>query len=442
VRRGPAVELALIVTWATAGACTPAVGDEPAPEFMQWDPAPPRVPSPTGLIVNPTTGLVDFSRAGISVSQDCAAQQSLPEAACEFEQYLQTLDGFPTVTPAAAPASAQLDPTTLTLGDNVLALTASGAAITNVEVGFDDVDFLTVTPTASWDLGASYWFAVRGYDHGVRTMAGGEVVGSPTQFLLKQERPLDCGVSDPSQLDRSCPAYDLLLGQGLAPADAAKTLASLEQARLAYLRAGAWDLVAAAGIPKSEVAVLWGFPIHTQSVAEVSPPAIVPQITAANQIRVAVHGPVDATTVSPFVAKQQSGSVVLMDLDDVLKKDLVNGLPQVDAQLVDGSIVITGAAPFSPGHNVGVFFTNAIHDDQGRPLVPSPVSVLLTLQGSLVDADGNSTVSGVSDADAATLEPGRQKLAGLFENTSLVGLTGVDRSKLVYCFAFPFEPPP
>jgi hypothetical protein len=441
VRRGPAVELALIVAWATAGACTPAVGDDPAPEFMQWDPAPPRVPSPTGLIVNPTTGMIDFSRAGISVSQDCAAQQSLPEAACEFDQYLQKLDGFPTVTPAAAPASAQLDPTTLTLGDNVVALTASGAPVTGVEVGFDDSNFLTVAPTSSWDLGATTWFAVRGYDHGVRTTTGTEVVGSPTNSLLKQESPLDCGVSDPSLLDRSCPAYDLLLSQGLAPADAATTLATLEQARLAYLQAGAWDLVAEAGIPKSEVAVLWGFPIHTQSVAELTT-AIVPQISAANQIRVAVHGPVDATTVSPFVAKQPGGSVVLMDLTAVLNKDLLDGLPLVDAQWSNGSIVITGAAPFTPGDKIGLFFTSDIHDDQGRPLVPSPVSVLLTLRGSLVDGTGKSTISGVSDTDAATLEAGRQQLAVLFENTSLVNLTGIAPGRLVYCYAFTFEPPP
>jgi hypothetical protein len=442
VRRGPAVELGLIVVWAAAGACTPAVGGNPPPAPMQREDTPPPVPSPTGLIVNPMTGLIDFSLAGISVSPDCAGQQTLPQAACEFDRYLETLDGFPTLTPAAAPASTKLDPTTLTLGDNVVALSASGAAVTDVEVGFDDGGFLTVAPASSWDLGATNWFAVRGYEHGVRTTTGAEVVGSPTQFLLKQESPLDCGVSDPSQLDRTCPAYDLLLSQGLPPASAATTLGRLEQGRLAYLQAGVWDLVAAAGIPKAEVAVLWGFPVHTHSVAEISPPTIVPTVTAPNEIRVAVHGPVDATTVSPFVAKQQSGSVVVMDLTDVQKPDLVNGLPLVDAQWIDGSIVVTGAAPFTPGDTIGLFFTNDIHDDQGRPLVPSPVSVLLTLQGSLVDANGASTVSGVSDSDAAMLELGRQQLATLFENTSLVALTSIDREKLVYCFAFPFVAPP
>ncbi len=434
----------LFVTWALGG-CTPSIADDPVPGAMQWDSAPPRTPSPTGLLVSTTTGLIDFSLADISVSGDCAAQQVMPEASCELDQYLQTLDGFPTVTPAMAPASQALDQQTLTLGDNVVALTASGAPVTDVDVRFDvgtgyGDGFLTVTPKSTWDLGASYWFAVRGYDQGVRTTTGGEVVGSPTQFLLKQERPLTCGVSDPSLLDRSCPGYDLLLGEGLAPADAASALGRLERARLAYLDAGVWDLVAAAGIPKSEVAVLWGFPVHTNSVAELSP-TIVPQVIAPNQIRVDVHGPVDPATVSPFVAKQRKGSVVLMDLTDVPKPDLVNGLPQIDAQLSGGSILITGAAPFPTGDIIGLFFTDDLHDDQGNPLVASPLSVLLTLQGSLADESGHSTISGVSDSDARTLEAGRQQLAPVFDSSTLVGLTGVARNRLVYCFAFTFEPP-
>ena len=128
---------------------------------------------------------------------------------------------------------------------------------------------------------------------------------------------------------------------------------------------GAWDVVAAAGIPKSEVAVLWGFPTHTNSVVEVNAPAPVPQVIAPNQIQVAVHGPIDPATVVPFVVKQQPGTVVLMDLDAVAKGDLVNGLPVIDAQVVNGNIVITGQNPFPANHTIGLFFTNGLHDPAG-----------------------------------------------------------------------------
>jgi hypothetical protein len=127
-----------------------------------------------------------------------------------------------------------------------------------------------------------------------------------------------------------------------------------------------------------------------------------------------------------------------MDLDAVAKGDLVNGLPVIDAQVVNGNIVITGQNPFPANHTMGLFFTNGLHDPAGIPLVASPVSVLLTLQGSLVDADMHSVISGLSDAQAAVAEAGRRQLQPLFDNAALTGITGIRRDDLVYCFAFNF----
>ena len=66
------------------------------------------------------------------------------------------------------------------------------------------------------------------------------------------------------------------------------------------------------------------------------------------------------------------------------------------------------------------------------------MSKLLTLHGSLVDADGHSTISSVADANAAQLEVGRQQLAMLFDNAMLASLTGgwLTREELIYSFAF------
>ena len=70
-------------------------------------------------------------------------------------------------------------------------------------------------------------------------------------------------------------------------------------------------------------------------------------------------------------------------------------------------------------------------------LVPSPISVLLTLRGTLVDpATGHSTISTVADADAAQLEVGRVQLATLFDNAFFQPLTGIGRDNLVYGYAF------
>src|SRR5262249_2597584 len=159
----------------------------------------------TALVVNPQTGRIDFSLAGISIPDDCSTQQALTQAQCQFDQWLQTLNGFPTVTSASAPASGPLDPATLTLGagQNVVVVAAKGnlvATPADVTVDFSTASSsVTLTPALPWTLGEFYWMAVRGYANGVRDAAGGEVVGSPTMALLKQDTSLTCDATDANQ---------------------------------------------------------------------------------------------------------------------------------------------------------------------------------------------------------------------------------------------------
>ncbi|HEY4395366.1 MAG TPA: hypothetical protein VGP64_14950 [Polyangia bacterium] len=445
---------------AAAGACTPDVGSSRIPTAMQFDltTAPPRAPQPTALIVNPQTGLIDFSLAGTPIPADCSTQTALTPAQCQFDQWLQTLDGFPSLTTASAPASGPLDRTTLTLGTNVDVFAcdpkaaggcaANGAPVTSgLAVDFDPTsNSLTVTPPGPWTLGELYWMGVRGYANGIRDTAGAPVVGSPTMALLREDSPLTCGATDPSQVKPDCAGYQVV-AQGNpmpTPTAAAMQLFQLEAIRLAYLGGGGFDAMTASGLPKDELAVLWGFPIHTNSVPLLLPgTAAVPVVPAANQIVVGVQGPVDAATVSAFVAKVQSGPVVVMDLTAAAAGDLDAGFPPLGAAYLPtpgaalpGAIAIQFAAPFPAGHEIGLFFTNAIHSPDGAPLVASPVSVLLRLTAPLVDSAGHSTVSGVGDTDAAVLEAGRQALAPLFDNPIFTPLTGVTRANLVYCYAF------
>jgi hypothetical protein len=432
-----------------AGACTPEVAHDAIPEEMEFEPQaiPPRVPEPTSLIVNPTTGLLDFSLAGTPVPADCATQTQMPQAQCEFFRYLQTLDGYPTVTPARTPTSATgLDAATLTLGDNIVVVDAQSGAVrtdANAAVGFDAAGrYLTIAPRPSWGVGKFYWLAVRGYASGVRGLSAtgskSEVVGSATQYLLKQETSLTCGAASVEEVNPQCPAV-ALLGQGRSETVAAAAALQLEQIRVGYAMAGAWDIVAAAGIPKAEVAVLWGFPVHSASVPELDPKGgLIPRVTAPDEIRIAVQGPVDPATVSAFIVTVQPGSVVTMDLTAAQAGDSVGGFPQTDASYLDGAIVIKGRQPFVGGHQYGIFLKRSIHAPGGAPLVASPVSVLLTARGSLVDAQGHTNVSAVSDADAAMLEQGRLQLAALFDEAIFQPLTGITREELVYCFAFPF----
>lgn len=435
-------------------ACVPTLPKDPVPEAMEFDPQsfPPRVAQPTDLVID-AMGHIDFSLAGLTLPADCASQTTLSPAECEFDQYLQTLDGFPTLTPAQAPVTAPLDPSTFTpeSGNVVVFAHKAQQPVSDLQIGFQPTgDYLTLRPK-HWAVNEFYWAAVRGYANGVKAVGGAEVVGVPAQFLLKQETSLTCGATTADNIDPTCPAFALLSQQPVP--GAAQTPSQLEAIRRSLLQLEAirqslqdrhaWEDIAAAGIPKDEVAVIWGFPTHSNSVAELDPsPAamIVPQLTMQNQqIKVAVQGPVDPASVTPFIRGQQNGSVLVMDLTAAAANDLVDGLPPVTATFADGTIVITGAAAFQTGHQIGLFFTSAIHDapgDAGRPLVSSPVSKLLTLRAPLLGANNRSALSSVSDADAQLLEAGRQQLAVLFDNPTFAQLTGVSRDTLVYCFAF------
>jgi hypothetical protein len=426
----------------SAFGCTPDVGNDPVPEAMEFDTeaTPPRVPQPTGLVVNPATGHIDFSLAGTPLPEDCDEPSAFSPAECGFNQYLESLDGFPTVAPATAPATAELDADTLTFGENVLVLPAKNPRMApNLVLAFDPAKrALTLRPTPAWEIGETYFVAVRGYGGGVRAASGSEVVGSPTMSLIKQDESLTCGAATPEALDPECPALRLL-AQNQPEEQARSSVFTLEAIRSGYQASGVWEAMAALGLPKSEVAVLWHFPVHSASVAEIDPAAgLLPRVTAADEIRVAVHGAVDPASVTAFVVREQTGSVVLMDLTAAAGGDLVAGFPRIAAAYVDGEIVLEASKDFVAGHQYGVFMTRDVKDLDGESLVPAPISVLLTSTAPLVDEDGKSQLSTVPDADAALLESGRAELATLFDNPVFGPLTGITREALVYCFAFAF----
>ena len=89
-----------------AAGCTPDVGADPTPTAMEFDlvHAAARAAADR-LIVNPQTGRIDFSLAGTPLPDDCATQHGAAGSGVPVRQWLQTLNGFPTVTPASAPAT-------------------------------------------------------------------------------------------------------------------------------------------------------------------------------------------------------------------------------------------------------------------------------------------------------------------------------------------------
>lgn len=424
--------------------CAPEVGGDPVPEALEFDLAasPPRVPEPTSLLVNPVSGHIDFSLTGLDLPEDCAAQRVLPEAECEFDQYLESLDGFPTSSVARAPATAELDLSSLDVGEDLVIVAArSRQPVTDVEVDFQrETRSLVISKNEGWDVGEFYWLGVRGYANGVRARNGAEVVGSPTSFLLKQDVSLTCGAASPETIEDDCPALSLV-SSGRTPAEARGALLALEAVRAGYDAGGGYALMQGLGLPKAEIAALWGFPVHSAPVAELDPSAgVVPRITERG-LAIGVKGELDPSTLRA-PAPGAPGSVVLLDLTAVLEGDLASAFHPAAPAFESGNIELVLGAPLDAERTYALFITRSVRDQRGTSLVPAPVSKLLTLRGRLIDDAGKSQLSRVGDDQAAALEQGRAALAPLLDDPAFQAASGITREELVYGFVLqPGESP-
>jgi hypothetical protein len=461
---------------AFAVGCAADLPQEPAPSFveLEFDPGAGKTSQPTSLAIDPDSGSIDLSRAGIDVPDEpgaCVEQSALSVAQCELDQYLERLDGFPSLAPATTPASDAIDLSTATAGDNVVLydLTQS-QAVGDVNVGYDaDSAQLVIDTEPGWQLGHSYLVGIRGYEHGIRSERGAPGCASIAYALLKGSRSLSCGATKAEQIDARCEYYPLFASdprfvrlpaarRRLAIAD---NLLQLEQLRRYYrgeTPASSTDLWGTlqdvADMDRDEVAIGWLFPVQTASVVELDPKrGLVPQIAGPDVIELAVKGTLDPATLSAFSLQNGAGTVFLLNVD-VLQADPLDprALPPFTASYADGQIVLTATDPDNglvAGATYAVLLSDELTSEGGAPIVPSPVTVLLRSRGALVDEQGRSQVAGVSAADAAELEQGRARFAALLDDPMLQLATqsdarpnGLTRERIAYLFGFPFEAPP
>jgi len=480
LRRQPWVAGWVGVALLAASTCAPDIANDRPPDVMQFDPTadPPRSPEPNSVVINPDTGLIDFGILGTWLPANASECQDyahvLGVAQCEFYLYLQTLDGFPSVSPVRAPATAPLDlasvvPATDTAPGTLFVLDREGAEIvSDVRLGWrDKTGYFTIESPTGWKLGHNYVMAVRGYDAGVRAADGNRVVASSTYFMLRQTESLvDCAPDAPDPvpvaqqtLDPACKWFALANMQ-LHDADAAaQTLFTLEALRQGFHHADLWTILdQIADMPREEVAIVWSFPIHTQSVAELNPSTgTVPQVADSRSIRLSVKGPIDPDSLIPFdmlgpPLPGDKGTVILLNLTALAAGNTFGGFPEFTTHLTtDGSIGIQTTDPMTDGDLYGIILTvpsaeddaarNGVTSPDGRPIVPSPVTVLLRSRGPIVDAAGESLVSGITDEDGAVLEAGRLQLMDLLDDPTFTTAAKVTRENVAYLYAFEFPNP-
>lgn len=444
--------------------CAPELGDDPVPAYFEFDPsgAEPRVPLPNIVLVNQDTGLLDYGLP--NDPEACVSLASMPGAMCEFLQFMQGMDGFPSQATVSIPVSAPLDLATVT-SDNLVVF--AFAPRQNLDITFDDATRqLVVASQTSWDLGGTFVVAIRGYDDGVRSAAGDRVVAPVIYNLLKREESLiSCNPDPPDpdellspEVDRSCKFF-ILLSEGLDPDDPADAdavaaveaqIVDLERLRQGFLGAALWEATELiAGIPKDEVAMVFAFPIHSGPVVELDPGAgKVPEVVDESTIRLAVHGNLDPATVvaglGPFTPAR---TVALLNLTKLAENDLTGGVPTFDATVIAGNLEMTTAAPLVPGDRYGIVLATvtpfsadrpAVRNLAGVPLVPPPAVVMLRSRHPVYDeVTGRSNLSVVGDNEAQALEEARLLLSELLDDE----LFPLDREQIGYLFAFEMPSP-
>ncbi len=427
--------------------CAPDIAtDDDLPEILPFDPAavPAQIPQPTHLVIDPATGLISFAAVGVQVPADCATASTMSQAQCEFYQYLEQLDGFPTDLEATVPASAAPTLASLTATHNLVAVdTSSGQLATDLLVRWDAATKqIAFVPKSGWEIGRSYHLGVRGYDDGIRSEQGKRFVSSVPYLLFKQTESLTCGATTAADLRSDCPFAALLAGPGISQEQLFRDLSDLEAIRVSYDKdLGLWDVLDSKGhLPKEQVAAAWSFPTHSSSVIELNPTlGKLPKVTSPQTIELQVKGPIDEDSLSVW-ALGGAGSVFLLDLTELEKMDLAKGIPAFAIEVEGSKLTLRTTAAMTDGHLMALLVTKEAKGG-GRSLVAAPMTVLLRGRGKLLDEAGHSTVEGVSDADASQLEPGRVDLGLLLDDPLFSQLTKLAREDIVYVYAFTFPTP-
>ncbi len=426
---------------------------------------PPLVPTPNDLAINPATGLVN---APVDPASPPAQQEFITD-------YVNTLDGFvPAVTASTSVVGGTLDAATVNAASVlVIDLTLQGP-VAGAGIAYDSTaNAIGITaPGGAWQKGHHYGVAVLSGTGNITANSGKPVVGSDIWALVRSKASL---VSCANPSDPTTCASALTL----APLSTAQAL-ELEQLRLAY--APILDGFEANGIPRSSIALLWTFQIASFPVTTFDPANnVIPfpnDLLLANRGTANQHvnlpipdgGPTQALfqaldTLDGFanstpVVSENSDTLGPIDQGDIDPTtlaaggaNLVNlnpsGLPaQVipcvscaspSALLPDGGapaipqLQLVPKAPLEERTTYAAYVTSQVKDTSGKPLGPSLTFALARLKNSLLDANNHSTVTGVSDAQAAALEPLRLGLKPLIDG--LVA-QGIPRSQLALAWTF------
>jgi hypothetical protein len=472
----------LLLVGATAAlgatACAPEVENQAPADVVvaQFDPTgvPAVVPSPNDLAIDTTTGLV---KAPIDPNASPAMQEFTRD-------YLNTLNGFPTASPATAKI-VDLDPSTINPQSvrfiDMYAGTPIATAPVTPTITYDDAtDTLRILPPATgWPKGARYAVALVGGENGLKGTNGRPLVGSATWAFARSPEPL---VTCEDLTAPNCQtATELIPSTETDPAarlaDQTASALRLEQLRRAYKPL--LEALENQGVKREDVALMWTFSIVNQPEATFDlTRSIIPfpndLLRRNGRLALPTAGLTGDTlalyeglntldgwsTTAPIVSENSNELGVLEPGSRLDANTLATGTkflkltnpttgtqPNVTACLNCASSVGASGTPAGPQQlqfvpqtpldektQYAALLTTDLKDERGRRVMAPALFALVRMANPLVDANGKSTVSVISDAQANLLEPVRQGFKPLFDG--LEAGAKIPRSKIALGWAF------
>lgn len=462
-----------------ATACAPEIDNQAPADVVvaQFDPTgvPAVVPSPNDLAIDSTTGLV---KAPIDPNATPAMQEFTRD-------YLNTLNGFPTAAPATAKI-VDLDPSTAVLGKGVrfidmYAGTPIATAPVTPTISYNDAtDTLTIAPPATgWPKGARYAVALVSGENGLKGTNGRPVVGSATWAFARSAEPLvtceDLTAPDCVTTTELIPSTKTDPSERLR--DQTASALRLEQLRRAYKPL--LEALEKQDVKREDVALLWTFTIVNQPEATFDltrsiipfPNDLLRQNGRLNLPTAGLTGDTLAlyqglntldgwSTTAPIVSENSNELGVLesgsrLDANTLaagakflkLSNPTTGTQPNVTACIDCASSVNASGArtgpqqlqfvpqtPLDEKTQYAALLTTDLKDERGRRVMAPALFALVRMANPLVDGNGKSTVSVISDAQANLLEPVRQGFKPLFDG--LEAFAKIPRSKIALGWAF------
>jgi dienelactone hydrolase len=439
---------------------------------------PPIIPTPTDLVRDPATGMLNVSTYPTST-----------EADIEFTRFLNSLDGWPADMTVDLPISGELDEESLEKAMLLYEIGGTEKAPTLTKLEDFTVTYsatageLTLTPTGGFKRGAQYAALVLGGENGLKNKDTSFATTPRRQSLMHLVLITDppCNYDDTlnrcTQIRIDGPCHDDYAGK-IGGMDGITKCTIIEQVRRKFdglLR----KIVPMEGIAREDILAMQTFTITSQTEMLMDPIGagilplpndmlldpdtglvnmpenpLIPEnmrvmlntldgFTTVGPAFTQVGGKIDPATISP---ETLASSMLAVDVTATLggTSTMADFEFTWDEKL--GAIIARPRAPLKENNQYAIVFFSQLEDgemnpkggvtdDQGRRVIPSKFFALLRSKAPLFDFEtGKSLISVLDDTYAEGMEGARQMFEPLFDKAH--DLLGFGREDMVTAWVY------